>query len=855
MQDDLNEQTTEELTSEVSYLNSTPELENLHNPEGGSKQVSTKESSSKMEVKFDQFQGKEVVFAEEYKNVVNHFNGGPAFSTVVIRTFSLRDIPSITAEKQHETADLFVGDPAEIERLQSLLISKRLLILAGDSELGKTTTAIYLAEKLTAKVETPRDTQDRKELALETFLVSPLDRYDKINLQKLSDTDDVSNRFIILKNAFARSNHDLRTFFCQLNEYSLDQFTSKLKESGLYLVLTTSTSNSTSNLSAYAATNLQCEVKAPSDEMLFEALERRLVYLGTHASPDPERLALLNEQAAQSTLVKQLKTMPRLVRFVDLYLRNDSPIAIETDLTEAIRQQEDLSHWFHNEMTADFDLWCFALALGLTNCAADPRGVPWIDFEFIHHNVFQYLSRDQHLFSRRKENAEVQLPETPLNLTDKVYLTQSRTEITKDPNSLADMISFCDENYSHKLWNVMFTDHRRILTKLLPRLQELAEDNRKNSGQRELCARIIGRLGEIDPERVTMAIMKRWVSSREVAHRANVGALYQGILASNNERYKSFFLEVLQLLTTSIKRPKTDDKDHEAEETEREEAKKQREEQKENILTAIAIYSRIGSSDLTLAMKGLKLIANDRLGPFITDVQRIGRLLERTKVAFAKQTSDDDAFELFICSEILNDLAQRLYNQEASTFLGIQYGIYSLCLNHNLLEVFKELRKWIESSNQSVGVLVALLFLINDGVASKLEGLSVEVVDTTELEGNRRCNPIVGAITARPDAVVEMARFLVTIYEAFSVTFFLPKQVQDDFRKSYLAHLTTWVDNALPIAPCREAMESLFRELMQIRGRILDKPIDKLLASSAFLKNRSEEKRAFVNAVLWSSQS
>ena len=96
-----------------------------------------------------------------------------------------------------------------------------------------------------------------------------------------------------------------------------------------------------------------------------------------------------------------------------------------------------------------------------------------------------------------------------------------------------------------------------------------------------------------------------------------------------------------------------------------------------------------------------------------------------------------------------------------------------------------------------------------------------------------------------------MARFLVTIFEAFSVTFFLPKQFQDYLRKSYLAHLTTWIEDALPVENCRQAMEALLTELMRIRKRVLYKPIDNLLSSPAFLKREPDLKKAFVNAVLW----
>jgi hypothetical protein len=87
--------------------------------------------------------------------------------------------------------------------------------------------------------------------------------------------------------------------------------------------------------------------------------------------------------------------------------------------------------------------------------------------------------------------------------------------------------------------------------------------------------------------------------------------------------------------------------------------------------------------------------------------------------------------------------------------------------------------------------------------------------------------------------IVDDSRFLVTIFEAFSVTVFLPKEFQDYLRKSYLAHLTTWIEEALPIEDCRQAMQDLSFELMRIHKKVLYKPIDDLLNSPTFLRTRA----------------
>jgi hypothetical protein len=247
-------------------------------------------------------------------------------------------------------------------------------------------------------------------------------------------------------------------------------------------------------------------------------------------------------------------------------------------------------------------------------------------------------------------------------------------------------------------------------------------------------------------------------------------------------------------------------------------------------------------------MNGLKDIAQNKLAPIMKDVQRIGRLVERTKREFAQETSAQEALGLLVFQDMLLDLAERLYNQQGRTFVGVQYALSSLCLSTDPIVVVRELRKWIESSNQAMGALVALMFLIKDGVASTLESVQVEVLNGDE---RKTCNPITAALTTGQDSVVEVARFLVTIFEAVSVTFFLPKQFQDYLRESFLSHLTVWIEDALPIESCRQAMESLLTELMRIHKRVLYKPIDSFLNSPAFLKREPELKRAFVDSILW----
>jgi hypothetical protein len=792
-----------------------------------------------------------VSFENVHKEVNYFFSGKPGSSNIVIRNFSFNDIWRISSARQQEIAELFVGDPEEIEQLRALLVEKRILVLSGESGQGKTTTAIYLSSLLSAETHDGNGSGRSGE----TYLIPSLDRHTRIDLHEICEAAEITNRIVIFKNAFARGNPDLRSFFTQLNKFSLGEFAGKLTQTNSYVVFTTTLSEASLFLHEHAETDLQHKLKYPTDNLLFLGLEKRLSHLESNSSPAKERLAELQKPPAKQNVIARLRTMPRIVSFVEKYLRSDSTIAIG-DLDEAIRQFDDISYWFDQELAADFEVWCFTLALGLSHCSTDSQAVSWIDFEYLHRGIARALKRDPELFPAGEgsnEQTPKELSWNASNLTDDVYLEKSRAEVVKDPSSLADVIHFCEESYPERLWGVLLNHHRRVLTILLPRLREMAEDYRgeDDSGRRELCARIIGRIGEMDPDRVTLAVMNHWMHSDERRHRANIGSLYEGILGSNDARYRTYFLEVLKSLTARglIDRSHSEvgvvfdsggDPTFEGDE------------EKVKLLTSISVYSKIGPYDLTLAMQGLKNIACDRLVPTMENVQRVGRLLERTKSAFAQETSAQEALGLLIFQDMLRDLAERLYAEQGSTFVGVQYALSSLCLSVDPLSVFKELRLWVESSNQATGALVALMFLIKDGIASTLESVQVEISNSESgSEERKSCNPINASLTSGQDSFVEMARFLVTIFEAFTVTFFLPKQFQDYLRESFLSHLTNWIEDALAIESCRKAMEELLAELMRIHKRILYKPIDSLFNSRAFLKHEPDLKKDFVNAVLW----
>jgi hypothetical protein len=271
--------------------------------------------------------------------------------------------------------------------------------------------------------------------------------------------------------------------------------------------------------------------------------------------------------------------------------------------------------------------------------------------------------------------------------------------------------------------------------------------------------------------------------------------------------------------------------------------------EKNHVLTSIAVYAQIGADHLPLAMEGLERIAGKKLVPVIEDMQRVGRLIERTDNEFAQRETVEEAIELLVYQQMLSDFAERLYAEQGSTFVGVQYAFWTLCLNTDPIEVFTELRRWIKKSNQATGALVALMFLSNEGIAANLESEKFEVSPDETSTEKISCNAILASL--KPQAISEMARFLVAIYESFSVSFVIPSRFKRYLHESFVFRLKTWAEEALTIESCRHSMESLFIELMRLHQRVLFDTIFRLLNDRSFGKKQPALKKAFVDTVLW----
>lgn len=689
-----------------------------------------------------------------------------------LKPFSPDFLTPISLEAEWELMETHVCDPVLSEELYATLCEKHLLVLTGGPETGKTTTALYLGNRL-------RQVSDSFN---GVYLVRPLDRNVKIDFRELMEgREEFSRRLLLFRDAFAGGNLDLLEFFTQMGKPTLGSITEKLRRNQLFLVFTADTETIKNCQRQLSALSIEGCIPPLGDALLLSGLDLKLKQFAEMQNNEALKDRLTPAQREE--VVKSLRTMPRISNFVEHYLLK---LGEGLELGEAIRRVDNLEDWFLSDLTDNFDVWCFALTLGLCQCLPYSPGVPWFEFEYFRETISNHL--------RRKLRADwLAQPKTSLkdSISERLLLERCRAEIYKDPATGVDAVKFVNERYPEMLWEIFLNSNRKVLSLLRPQLETIAE--LPTPSLRSRAASILGRIGEIDRFQVTFSLMREWINSKRRFQLATVGYLYQGIWASQNSDYREDCLRRLEAMATEEDRRRPE------------------------VWTAIAAYKQLGAYDPALAMRKFMEITKQKFAGTLEDTQRTEHILGRIEQALQdreKEIDEIDSMALSLYHDILREIAKQVFTQESVILLAVQYAIVALCLAGDTIQVFDELQKWSEADRESLGALVALIFLEHNGIASELESNTVEASEaaadgTVEIH---RCNLLVLAIAANEDTVRRTARFLATVYDSF--TNFFPRRSGSYFRKSFALHLKNLVDNALPVERLRLAIVHLFDELL-----------------------------------------
>ncbi|MBV9108461.1 MAG: hypothetical protein JO306_03515 [Gemmatimonadetes bacterium] len=781
---------------------------------------------------------------------INHITQHISTERVSVRHFSASDGVEVTETHEQECVRRFRGSDGELEELLVHLTEKRILVLSADRGARKASVATCLGWHL----------RDRGGCKRPTLRVEGLRTHTRIDLLQLAQKDpELDGRVAIFRSPFATGNPDLLGVFEKMDRAGWEQVAARLRDRGAYLVFT-ATPDEVEPFRERVR-DLRREVAPHPPAVLAEVLDGRLAEAESGGTAAPEALALL--RAHRERLLGTFPYAARLAEFVDFWLGIDPPPLLD----EALRRFNDSSRFLLSEVDGDFDAWSFGFTLALAHCARDTNGVRWVDFDRLHGYVRQWLRRD--LAQRKAADEEDDgRPDLRLELSDEALQKRCRAEVRKDPDTLADQIHFRDGG-SEALWTVMLGRHRRVLGALLPRLRELVErlgDGEDDRALRAMAAQIIGRIGEIDPQRLVLPLVTRWVDVAVTTRRSAVGPLFQGVMASTSERYRSVCLAHLHGMRPTPP-PAASPPDPQPGEggvgaslsalrsgpavPVNSSAARSAD---ARLSTIIGTYTWVGRYDLPLAMRELCAISAahlvpvvDRAQPMVRELGVIAATLQQ-QVALAeaeapsplaRELSDAEVDHLVGRFQALGSELDAVLSPCELTLGSVQVALLSLCRTAGPIPVFREMRSWITEGGWKQALLLALMLFHDEGIAETLAG---ERVDLPATDGRRalRSSVLVEAIASGDDAVRQTVRLMGDLYESISLLFKVHGPLQRFCVETLAEHLTRWVQDALPVPGHRAAMKRLFELLARTHDGILRAPLLRVLNGPAFARGKPE---------------
>lgn len=707
-----------------------------------------------------------------------------------VRRFSCADAQPVPAGWEAASAVSFRGADGEVRELLQHLEERRVLVLSAERGAGKVRTAVYLGARLR-----------QRGACAETLVAEALERSVRVDVRHLAARDAaVANRLVVFPNAFSRADSEVARFFETTDRDGWQQVAGQLRARGAYLLFTADPADA----AAAGASGVRRALAPHPSELLAAELDERLA--GLH-DDDHGRVEALRE--ARGWMLETFRYVPQLLDFVDNYVELEPPVAAPA---EAWRRMRSAGSRILQDLDGDFEGWSFAFTLALAQCGGESEGVPWLDVDRLHRLVRQWLRRDLNLRYPDAEGPDAEADaDTRLEVSDARLLKRVRAEV--DAGGLAHTVRFRDAVPPGELWRTMLSDHRRALLTVLPGLRALAERGDAELGSlRVLAARIVGRIGEMDPHRVTLPALDRWAAS-ELPHRQGaVGAVLDGAMASGSPRYRAACIEHLQ----ALQRAASDGA--------------------EGSLTAvIAAWSWVGDHDLPAAMRALGAVVREHLVPWTEDDERVRRALTRLENVARQHGRKVAAAALRTRVAILRALASEPNVERAGRFLehllAVQFALALLSAARGPVPVLTEMRRWIAEGGWKTGAVVALLFLEEDGIADRLGAWS----GGSNAEGAAPSrNLLVEALLEGDDAVRLTARFLGEVGEALRTPFAADSALQETAMQNLQAHLADWARGALPVPEHAAAVGALFHALASTHDGILREPLAALLAGPEF---------------------
>jgi hypothetical protein len=637
-----------------------------------------------------------------------------------------------------------VADPGTVQECTAVLHRGHLLFLTGDAESGKAT----LARRLAAELQGPHP-------CTELWLCrhGP-DRNVEVRVEDLA-SKSYRQRMVVFREPLEHENTDLDRFIRELGEERLAEIARRLAEVSSFLVFTAETGKLAGAEARLRGLGVLVEVRPLHPDLLREGLERLAGRLQLTDRSEVERLLARSGQR----IVEHLKTIPRVARFVHETLADVAHGRV--DLEAALSRADSLESWFLQDLqetVEGFDAWCYCLALVLCHAANRSESLPWIEFDALHRALKRFL--ESHLrIARAPRNAHTLCRENAL-------CRAARAEIDKPEFPEACSIRFRQASYPAQLWRVLLGPGRALLGMLRPLLAALGQAEEPYC--RILAAQITGRIGELDPNRLVLPLLGRDGTA--------LGPLFQGILASEDTRYRAHCMSGLRKIECGAGAARA--------------------------TGAVRALVDIGRVDFEAALCELCAVCASELAPRIS-WESLGPAIARLEDDARVDTAAVRTLGNIKLGNLRQLLAQALPPRCVQLLDAVRFSLVGLCLYRGPVQVLSRLRAYEADDEAALGRLFALVFLHSTGVFAYLEILSPSA-------GTEVCNLMLASAAALEDTA-ELARFLTWAHVSLGA---LPGALRQGLRGRLLALVKDWLRQGVRDEELRQTVLRLLRHLL-----------------------------------------
>lgn len=669
------------------------------------------------------------------------------------RSFSINnDSYSLSKQDINLVKDHFVYPPDRLDELIGFLKEQHVLLLTGEAGSGKYFTAQYLCSHLMSESKTGYDVR----------LVEPLRSRISLELSKLiNNKEQIDGKILIFKDVFKEKNQDIMRFLESCSREPV------FKKSDVFIIITAD--NDTFDNYHLGDLKIKKEIAQIDNNLLLEGLTSTLKHFCS--LPPKKDFAKISQQFEnqKEEIIAKLKNMSNISGFFEKFL--DGIVSKEITVGEAIDKVLDirkyLEHWFLTELGMrenEFEAWTFSLCLTI--------------FKEIPYTIFNDIHREITLLLLEKMDPFKTLKGFTFTLSESELLKKCKAQITRDPDTLADKITFEDQNYHTELLKILLENNRRVLLSILPVLENYIKSHNLGS-HRRLVAISIARIGALAPQTIILPIVEKWLIEVDSLWQ-NVGYLYEGIFNSDDDKYKGYCLSILKLMAFS-----------------------------ENVLvkkTAIVAYKQIGLLNLEFAVDAFLEIQEDTLNRESEKEEIIRRFI------YAAVPKEKEKDVLKILDNIYEE-SDVILNYIRLSIAAWSVSWFSEPIWLYPIDVLDRLKKWIHKGNRNSRANVVLIFMGEDGILKELAERDVIFSDEDQ-DGKKeeiRTNLLLYDLFTGEEQVEKMSAFLIDLYNKCFPEFGV--EVKKALKKKLFHYLERWIIENLSYSIVINAIEKLIVQL------------------------------------------